>query len=341
MKWYAENKRDLPWRQTKDPYLIWLSETILQQTRVEQGLPYYFRFAEQYPTVNDLAEADLDSILKLWQGLGYYSRARNMHITAIAIAKEYGGEFPKQYKAIRQMKGVGDYTAAAIMSFAYNETYATVDGNVYRVLSRIFGVDEYIDTSAGKKLFNALANDLLDQEDPGIYNQAIMDFGAMQCIPRSPNCEYCPFSNICIARKADLIKFLPRKKGKVKVSHRYFNYFDIRVGDHVFLKRRGENDIWEGLYDFPLIETSKPSNLEVLMQTEEYKTLFKEQESITIEFAGEIKHILSHQIIHATFYKVDLAKFSFSGYKKMHKNEKEKYGVSRLIDKYLLADLDF
>ena len=216
-QWYLQNKRELPWRSTQDPYKIWLSEIIMQQTRVEQGLPYYLRFTEAYPNVHSLANAPEQEVLKLWQGLGYYSRARNLHTTAIRVSKELDGNFPDHYKELKTLKGVGDYTASAIASFCFNEPVAVVDGNVYRVLSRVFGVETPINSTQGIKEFKALAQELIDHKDPATFNQAIMEFGAIQCKPQNPLCETCPFNDVCLALKNDQIKELPVKIKKTKI----------------------------------------------------------------------------------------------------------------------------
>ena len=222
--WYEHNKRDLPWRNTRDPYLIWLSEIILQQTRVDQGMSYYLKFVGEFPTVKQLAKADNEKVMKLWQGLGYYSRARNLHTTAKIILLEHKGVFPKEFETILALKGVGEYTAAAIASFAYNKPYAVVDGNVYRVLSRVFDISTPIDSTQGKKEFNHLAGELLDKNKPAIYNQAIMEFGAMQCKPINPYCAVCPLNTMCLAYSKKLVAELPVKSKKTKVRDRYFNY---------------------------------------------------------------------------------------------------------------------
>ena len=251
LAWYQKNKRDLPWRHTKDPYKIWLCEIIMQQTRVAQGLAYYNRFVETFPTPADLAAATQDQVLKLWQGLGYYSRARNLH----AAAQSMHGKFPPTYAGVRALKGVGDYTAAAICSIAYNMPYAVVDGNVYRVLARVFGIRTPIDSTDGKKQFTALAQALLDKKHPGDYNQAIMDFGAMVCTPQAPQCTVCPLANRCVARKEDLQEKLPIKAQKTKVSTRYFHYIYVEQGKFTWLHQRGPGDVWQNLYELPLVET--------------------------------------------------------------------------------------
>src|ERR1700742_1316502 len=243
VQWYLKNKRDLPWRNTTDAYVIWLSEIILQQTRVEQGLPYFHRFIDKYPDVRSFAAADEGDILNLWQGLGYYSRGRNMLKTARQVVEKVGGEFPVEYKQLIGLKGIGEDTAAAISSFAANEARAVVDGNVFRVLARYFGISEPINSTKGKKLFQGIANDLLSKEHPGLHNQAMMEFGAMLCKPKNPDCAICPVREGCYALKNDMINSLPQKLKKIKIKERYFNYLLVTDGDNILMNKRGENDI--------------------------------------------------------------------------------------------------
>lgn len=334
--WYKLNKRNLPWRHTKDPYRIWISEIILQQTRVVQGYEYFVRFMEHYPNVNLLAAAESDEVMKLWQGLGYYSRARNLHEAAKSIAA--AGEFPKTYEGVRALKGVGDYTAAAICSFAYNLPYAVVDGNVYRVLSRWMGIDTPIDSSEGKKLFAALAQELLDKEEPGLYNQAIMDFGALQCTPSSPDCLFCPLAESCVARKNGRVGQLPVKQHKTKITNRYFNYIYVRAGAFTFINRRNDKDIWKNLYELPLVETSRELSEEEFYADVEAKALFAEGEEPLFRcLKKKVKHVLSHRIIYANFYEVTLPEDtrSFNQYIKIPVAKLEQYAVPRLIHQFL------
>ncbi|MEO6833994.1 MAG: A/G-specific adenine glycosylase, partial [Chitinophagaceae bacterium] len=237
----------LPWKGENAPYKIWLSEIILQQTRAEQGIPYYLRFVEHYPTIIELAHAPDDEVFRLWQGLGYYARCRNMLFTARKIANDFGGKFPDNYQEIRELKGVGNYTAAAIASFAFGLPYAVLDGNVYRVLSRYFGIETAIDSTEGKAIFQPLADDVLDKKNPAAFNQAIMDLGAIICLPKHPECSACPVSSACIAKENDLIKLLPVKSKKVKVQERYFNFLLLQFEDKFWLHRREEKGIWKGL----------------------------------------------------------------------------------------------
>jgi A/G-specific adenine glycosylase len=299
-KWYGIYKRDLPWRGATDPYAIWLSEIILQQTRIDQGLSYYRRFIGDYPTVHDFAFATEDEILKKWQGLGYYSRARNMHQAAKIIVEKFGGKFPGDYKNLLKLKGVGEYTAAAIASIAFNLPHAAVDGNVFRVLSRVFGIADPIDTGQGKKVFHQLANGLLDRERPGQFNEALMEFGALQCVPRKPDCGICPFKNSCMAYLNDLVDTLPVKKGKVQIKKRYFNYLVIQEGEHTYLIKRSGNDIWKNLYEFPLVESpEKISNCQTLL---EKQVFFSPKNGFQVERISQWeKQVLTHQHIFFRF----------------------------------------
>jgi A/G-specific adenine glycosylase len=293
ISWYRANPRDLPWRGTTDPYKIWLSEIILQQTRVAQGLPYYYAFIEAYPTVKDLALAPESEVLRLWQGLGYYSRARNLHACAQYIWHELQGVFPDSYERLLQLKGVGTYTAAAISSFAFGEAKAVVDGNVFRVLARYFGIELDIASGKSKKEFEALANTLIPTDNPGEFNQAMMDFGARQCTPQNPYCENCPLQRSCFAFQNNLVKHLPVKINKVKVKERHLHYFVIRCGKQWVWKKRKSGDIWEGLHDFPLSETD-PVSVEKIAAT------------TPVPIPKKYRHILSHQRLNASFSEVEI-----------------------------------
>jgi A/G-specific adenine glycosylase len=306
-RWYLRNARILPWRETSDPYKIWLSEIILQQTRVNQGLPYYYKFVEAYPTVTDLAKAEERDVLRLWQGLGYYSRARNLHQTARYIASELNGKFPGSYKELIKLKGVGKYTAAAIASFAYQEKVAVVDGNVYRVLARVFGIDTDIAGNKAEKEFSDLANSLLPDSRPDIHNQAIMEFGALQCTPATPLCMYCPLADVCVAKQTGKQHELPVKSKKVKVRHRYFNYFVIKDSSgNVWMRERTDKDIWQGLYDFWLIETEQPlTDIQLFLERDLLKSLPHHDYRISIDDT-EYKHVLTHQVINARFLSIVL-----------------------------------
>ena len=304
IKWYQRNKRDLPWRNTKNPYQIWLSEVILQQTRVAQGLPYYEKFVEQYPTIQALASADQKEVLRLWQGLGYYSRARNMHATAQIIAHDFDGIFPNTYAGLLKLKGIGPYTAAAIASFAFGEKVAVVDGNVFRVLARIFGVETDISSHEAKKIFGDLANNLISEASPSTHNQAIMEFGATHCTPAKPACMFCIFADICVANLSSKQGFFPVKSKKVKVKNRFFNYFIIEK-DHQFLMNlRTEKDIWLGLYDFYLVESEEKT-----VALDEIEDVFLREilpKSIIKSVSESYRHILTHQRIEAKFWHIVL-----------------------------------
>jgi A/G-specific adenine glycosylase len=303
--WYLQNKRDLPWRKTKDPYRVWLSEIMLQQTRVAQGLPYFLKFTEAFPTVFDLAKADESEVLKLWQGLGYYSRARNLHFTAKFVANELKGVFPKTYKELLKLKGIGDYTASAIASICYTEPVAVVDGNVYRVLSRFFGIDTPINSTKGIKEFKELAQTLIDTSQPGVYNQAIMDFGALHCKPQNPICSECPLANSCVALAKNRVKELPVKEKKIKVKKRYFNYLvPITRENKTVLEERKGKGIWQGLYQFPLIETQKITSEEELIESEQFMKLSPNETTISLFNKEDIVHKLSHQHLVTKFWVV-------------------------------------
>lgn len=329
--WYKQNKRELPWRKTQNPYLIWVSEIILQQTRVAQGYDYYERFVERFPNYQSLAQAPEKEVLNYWQGLGYYSRARNMHKAAQSIKDR----FPSTYKDVLALKGVGDYTAAAICSFAYNLPHATVDGNVYRVLSRYFGISTPIDSTSGQKEFKALAQELLCKEDPAQHNQAIMEFGALQCTPKSPKCDDCPLNESCIALSEGLIDNLPYKAKKIKTKHRYFYYFYATTPTALYLHKREKKDIWQGLYEFPLIEMQTPVSLEELLKHSDLSKWIQTSQEVHFTLKAEnVKHILSHQTLHTTLYQVALPEESKSleGFIKITHEELKDYPLSRLTE---------
>jgi A/G-specific adenine glycosylase len=302
ISWFEIHKRDLPWRHTTNAYLIWLSEIILQQTRVAQGQPYYLQFADNYPTIFDLANAPEQEVMRLWQGLGYYSRARNLHQTAQFIVENLNGKFPETYNSLLTLKGIGPYTAAAIASFAYNEPVAVVDGNVFRVLSRIFGIETDIGSNEGKKQFTELANILLDKQNAATFNQAMMEFGAIQCQPVAPDCLLCPFQDECVARLTGQISKLPVKLKKLKIKERFFDYLVFRYNGTIAMRQRTEKDIWQQLFDFELIENPDKLidsiddlNLEVGLKT---AIIRKPTEKFT--------HILTHQRIKAQFWEIEL-----------------------------------
>ncbi len=306
--WYLQNKRDLPWRNTVNPYPIWLSEIMLQQTRVAQGLPYFLAFIEAFPSVFDLAKADEEQVLKLWQGLGYYSRARNMHKTAQIIAFELNGNFPNNYTDLLKLKGIGEYTAAAIASFAFDEVVPVVDGNVFRVLSRYFDVDTDIASSGAKKEFSALAKELIPSDNPALFNQAIMEFGALQCVPKNPNCEICIFNGSCAALQKKKVANLPVKLKKTKVTNRYFNYIIFLDNDHnTIINKRTEKGIWHNLYEFPVIETQEELDFETIAIKINENFSENKITSVAVYNNQQIIHKLSHQKLHINFYKVTLS----------------------------------
>ena len=332
LDWYDEFGRELPWRNTRDPYRIWISEIILQQTRVAQGYDYYLRFIERFPTVDILAAASQDEVMRQWEGLGYYSRARNLHTAAQQIVEQ--GGFPTDYEGVRNLKGVGDYTAAAICSFAYDLPTAVVDGNVYRVLSRVFGIDTPIDSTAGKKEFGALAQELMVSQRAPDYNQAIMDFGALQCTPRSPQCLLCPMNEDCAALAEGTVESLPLKAKKIAISHRYFVYIWVLEGEanendgdtkvaldtshlttgcathhsptfvhplHTWIHRRGKGDIWQGLYEPLLLEFPTPPTIAEVLQHPTLQPFLSEQSTLQ-SVVTDLTHQLTHRKLHADGY---------------------------------------
>lgn len=305
IRWYLHQHRDLPWRHTRNPYHIWLSEVILQQTRIAQGLPYYERFVKAYPTVFDLASAPEQDVIRLWQGLGYYSRARNLHQTAQFIVQQLDGKFPKTYAELLKLKGIGPYTAAAIASFAFDEAVAVVDGNVYRVLARVFGIETDIGSTEGHKLFAQLANQLISQNQPATYNQAIMEFGAVHCTPSSPDCLLCPIQTECEANATGRVSQLPVKLKKTKVRERFFNYFVIVQDNLVAMRQRTDRDVWQQLYDFFLIETE--GLISSLDELPESPSLFPIlAQSLVTSPTRIYTHILTHQRIQAQFWVLQI-----------------------------------
>jgi len=302
IRWYSVNKRNLPWRSTNDPYKIWLSEVILQQTRVEQGLPYYEKFIHKYPNIKTLALADIQDVLKLWEGLGYYSRAKNLHRCANKVVDSHNGIFPNSYNALLTLPGIGPYSAAAIASFAFKEAAAVLDGNVYRVISRVFGVKDDISHSRTAKKFTLLANELLDTSQPDNYNQAIMEFGALHCKPHNPLCENCTLADMCYAFEHNAQQQLPVKSKKVKVSTKHFSYIVFVKENRIAMKKRNDSGIWKGLYDFHLISSAQKMDEESALAS-----LNLDSSKMLVEdISKEYKHILTHQRIYATFYKIKL-----------------------------------
>lgn len=336
--WYISNKRDLPWRNSHDPYHIWVSEIILQQTRVAQGLSYYIRFIEAFPTIKNLAEAPQEQILKLWQGLGYYSRARNMHNAAKQIMENFRGQFPQSYEELLVLKGVGEYTAAAVASLAFNEPVAVVDGNVIRVIARLFGIEEAVDKPSTLKDIKTIARELLDKEKPAMHNQAIMEFGALQCVPVNPDCHSCILNNKCLALKNKLVPKIPFKSQKLKIRNRFFYYLVINSNMGIYFQRRGSGDIWEGLYEFPLIETNEPADPKDLQEKILARIDLNTSTLKIVNISPAVKHILTHQKLHVTFIYMETETLQPSV--PTHWIKKELTGiyelaVPRVIDHYI------
>lgn len=339
--WYECYGRDLPWRKTDNPYHIWISEIILQQTRIDQGLSYYTRFVEAFPTVSHLAEASEQEVLKLWQGLGYYSRARNLHAAAKSIVDERDGVFPDTYDGILALKGVGKYTAAAIASFAFRMPYPVIDGNVYRVISRVYGVYSPIGTASAYNQFEKILLNLIDVERPDLFNQAIMDFGSVYCKPVSPDCVNCIFASECVAYRNDKVAMLPVKAAPPKVANRYFYYFDIQwvQDDGIFtiIGKRESKDIWKGLYQFPLLEKEFEDDAQARGLGSFLKDFCRVPFTV-VSVSTPIVHKLTHRTIFARFVKVNLSSeplLDSGNWLKISLDERSNYPVSRLIDKYL------
>ncbi len=339
MDWGAQNNRPLPWKNERDPYKVWLSEIILQQTRAAQGLPYYEKFINRYPTVQALADAPTDEVLKCWEGLGYYSRARNLHDTARYVAAALNGFFPDNYAGLRALKGVGDYTAAAIASFAFDLPHAVVDGNVYRVLARFFGIGMPVDSPKAKKVFAELAQRLLDADRPGRYNQAIMDFGATHCTPTQPKCPSCPMRDQCIALQTGQVATLPVKAKKLTRRTRYFLYAVFRCGADTWIQQRRAKDIWQGLYEFPLIELEAMPDRETAIELI-CRQFFPEQPPpATQNLSKTYRQLLTHQTINAVFLEMNITEkeaIALSNYDRTeHIKLKKIVAVPRTIALYL------
>ena len=338
LNWYSKHKRELPWRETREPYKIWLSEIILQQTRVDQGLEYYNRFLQTFPDVFKLADAELEEVLLLWQGLGYYSRARNLHKAAKQILIDFNGKFPDNYTDLKKLKGVGDYTAAAVASFAFLEAIPVVDGNVFRVLSRLFANETAIDTLKGKKAFTDLAMKIMNTKEPDTHNQAMMELGALVCLPRSPKCLDCPLQDFCEANKLGIQEKLPVKQGKTKQRNRYFTFYILSYKEQIIIEQRTKKDIWQGLYQFPLIESKTPLSNEELFQ--KFTGLLKLPEEVNcniLHVSDSIKHILSHQVIYAKFVHLESSTplNASNGQIVINKENSIDYAFPRLITRYL------
>ena len=337
ISWYNVSKRDLPWRKTQDPYKIWLSEIILQQTKVSQGMPYYLNFIKHFPNILALANSNEDHVLQLWQGLGYYSRARNLHFTAKFIRDNYNGIFPNNYKEILALKGVGLYTAAAISSFSFNLSYPVVDGNVIRVLSRVFGIESEFDTGPGFKKFYHLAREMLPEYDYATHNQAIMEFGALQCKPKLPLCSSCCFNHNCFALHADMVSSLPKKKKKLKIKKRFIHYLIINNNNEVFLKKKGQG-IWSGLYQFPFLEFEKNISNDNVIVSKDWVDFFKDSSYAISSVSSSFIHKLTHQKLRVVFWQIKSENIKLNNYKKFQTNEISKLPISKLIDNYLMLN---
>jgi A/G-specific adenine glycosylase len=335
--WYQKNKRILPWRNTKDPYKIWLSEIILQQTRVDQGISYYLKFEKEFPTVKTLANADEQKVLNMWQGLGYYSRARNLKKAADQVTTEFNGVFPTDYKNLLKLKGVGKYTAAAVASFSKNERVPVVDGNVYRVISRYLNIDEPINTPKSYEIFSEAALELMENSRPDEFNQAIMEFGALHCTPTNPKCDKCPLSDQCAALALNRVKNLPVKKKKTKVRERFFNFIITNNASGLAIEKRDQKGIWQNLYQFPMIETKNHkhqfSELKKLIETDER---FQNQKvSKVTQIGSDRKHLLSHQRIWARFYEVEFDSETVNHESIVRTKSLESYPIPRLIERFV------
>lgn len=336
-KWYSKNHRNLPWRNTKDPYKIWLSEIILQQTQVKQGLSYYHRFVVKYPVVNDLAGANEDDVLKLWQGLGYYSRARNLHKAAKTIASTYNGKFPKDHKELLKLPGIGEYTAAAIASFAFDLPYPVLDGNVFRFLSRLFNIDTPVDEPAGRLIFMKLLEEMITGHPPALFNNAMMEMGATVCKPANPLCMECPVSIYCEALKQDTIQNLPVKSKKTKTITRYFNFIHIDYKDGLYLEKRTKKDIWQNLFQLPLIETDNRPDRNTLRNR--LVEIVKIKGDFELVHKMKAVHLLSHQVLQTDFWYIKPEKkpeFTNRDMRYTKLNKHKIYAVPKLIDNYLL-----
>lgn len=329
------NHRSMPWKAETDPYKVWLSEIILQQTKVEQGLSYYLNFVKSYPTVQDLANAPENDVLRLWQGLGYYSRARNLHYTAKDIVANYQGVFPSEYKNLLKLKGVGAYTAAAIASFVFKEAVAVLDGNVIRVLSRFFLLEDAFDTGVGKKVFQSKAQELLDLEQPDKYNQAIMDFGATICKPKRPLCDECPLKRECKALKEKKIGDLPFKSKRIKVKKRYFISFLVESRDGFILEKRGGQDIWKGLFQLPNKEVFSLEKKSIAQVENVYNELFSSEDFEILECSKPMKQKLTHQEIHMIFAKIKLGKELILKDKYIYSRNLTKFAFPKIFILYL------
>jgi A/G-specific adenine glycosylase len=335
--WYDSNKRFLPWRETRNPYYIWLSEIILQQTRVNQGFAYYQRFIKRFPKLDDLASASVEDVLIEWQGLGYYSRARNLHKTAQLLSKKFSSRFPEDYALLLELPGIGEYTAGAIASLAFNKPVISIDGNVYRVLARYFGISSAFSTAKGKSDFRTAAEAILDRQNPGRHNQSLIELGALICLPFKPKCDQCPVNVKCYAYNRNQISQFPVRTRKTESTRRYFYYLIIIKKNRILFKQRDTNDIWALLYDFPLIEMKKPVSLATLLKSSEWSTLLNSSEYAVLSISKLYKHALSHQLLHIRFIELQVDEsFRYPSAVEVQFENILHYPVPRLIDKYLI-----
>jgi A/G-specific adenine glycosylase len=337
--WYLEKKRDLPWRNTANPYYIWVSEVILQQTRVAQGLGYYERFITKFPDVQSLATAEIDDVLKVWQGLGYYSRARNLHEGAKYVVKQFNGVLPSHYESLLKIKGVGEYTAAAIGSIVYNIPVPVVDGNVNRVIARLFGIHDPVNSSPGIKRIKEIALKIMDTENPAIHNQAMMEFGALQCVVHNPACDICPLRKVCYAFAHQQVDLLPVKVKKAKTRDRYFNYLVILFHNNIVITQRAGKDIWQGLYEFPLIETTQLVTKKHLICSPEWNAIFENTDYKVLDTSQKYVHQLTHQTIHASFLIIEVDDLPKMLQNKntlvVDKKAMRQYPVSKMLENFL------
>ena len=343
-QWFETHKRELPWRSNPTPYYVWLSEIILQQTRVNQGLDYFNRFVERWPSLKELSEASEEEVLKMWQGLGYYSRARNLHTCARQITENHNGIFPSDFETLRKLQGIGNYTAAAIASIAFNQPHAVVDGNVYRVLSRLYDIETPINIDNGVKLFTQLAEEMLDRQHPGRHNQALMEFGALQCQPKNPDCAQCPLQSHCLAFAHHTTDQRPVKEKKLKIKTRHFHYLVFKTPNKgIYLRKRKNNDIWKNLYDFPCIESDNNMTIEEIIGSEEFKKLMSDQNFQIVRVSHPYTHKLTHQTIVATFIEIKIFDFlpliQTNDILLTFENELGTFPVPKLIDNYLTNNL--
>ena len=343
-QWFETHKRELPWRSNPTPYYVWLSEIILQQTRVNQGLDYFNRFVERWPSLKELSEASEEEVLKMWQGLGYYSRARNLHKCARQITENHNGIFPSDFETLRKLQGIGNYTAAAIASIAFDQPNAVVDGNVYRVLSRLYDIDTPINIENGVKLFAQLAEEMLDRQHPGRHNQALMEFGALQCQPKNPDCAQCPLQSHCLAFAHHTTDQRPVKEKKLKIKTRHFHYLVFKTPNKgIYLRKRKNNDIWKNLYDFPCIESDNNMTIEEIIGCEEFKKLMSDQNFQIVRVSHPYTHKLTHQTIVATFIEIKIFDFlpliQTNDILLTFENELGTFPVPKLIDNYLTNNL--